>query len=101
MPLQGRPLRSTLKSHHAEIEEGGLHGDPRIGKNHFIDQDLRVASFHSRGGVPQDLLTGLVGPVVEDLAEIVDFCSYVTHFSQQDFMKERGAGGIYLLQAGV
>lgn len=70
-PLLDGTLAGAQRSHHSKINSSCLPGDPGIGQDHLINQYLGLGT-RSRDKLFQDSYALLVGPVVEDLTEVVE-----------------------------
>lgn len=70
-PLLLRPLHSSVQSHHLDIQRRREQSRVGVRKDEFADEKLRVAAFHGRGRVAEDLTARNVRPIVEYGAEVV------------------------------
>ena len=71
VPLSLGALFGCQVHHHHEIQGCCLPVGPRIRDDVLVDQHLTVSRSHSRNQLGQDLLAGLVIPVMENRVEKV------------------------------
>ena len=71
LPLPTRPLLPPKQNPHRHIPHSSMPVRIHIRKHDFIDQDPRF-TIHGRTQILQDCDAGVVGPVVEDAAEVVE-----------------------------
>lgn len=64
-------LQARAKHHHGQIGHSVDRPRVTVGQNILFNQQLRVAGFHGRLQVIEDDMRFLVGPVVEDVFEVV------------------------------
>lgn len=72
LPLGLGALDSPKGGHHGDVQIGGLPGNIHIRQNDFVNDDARVRAQGGDGGL-EDLDGIGFGPVVEDVAEVIEF----------------------------
>lgn len=73
-PLALGALQPLRDGKHVDVHHGMRYRAPLIGKDIFVDQDLRVSTGHGRSRVAEDSKALVIGPVVEDEVEEVGTC---------------------------
>ena len=73
-PLAIGALQPLCDGQHVDVYHGMSHGAPLIGKDIFVDQDLRGSTGHGRSRVAEDSKALVIVPVVEDEVEEVCTC---------------------------
>ena len=71
-PLRARALPGSHHRHHGQVGAGRLPVHARVREDHFVNQDARGGG-HGGRDVGEDLPAFVVAPVVEDVAEVVEF----------------------------
>lgn len=66
-----RTFKAGSYSEHIHIHHGMVHRTSAIRKNVLIDEDLGIARGHSRSGIPKNLQTFVVRPVMKNEVEEV------------------------------
>ena len=71
-PLRARALPRSESRHHGQVHLGRLPVHARVREDHFVEQDGGIGT-HGCDDVLENLAAFMVGPVVEDGAEVVEF----------------------------
>ena len=70
-PIRLCPLLGSEDRHHEHVDPAGYGPRSLVRDNHFIDQNLGIPRLHRSSSMLQDLDANVVGPVVENLSEVV------------------------------
>ena len=74
-PLPLTALQRRQRTHHVQVRPTGELWAVLAWQDVFVDQDLRVAGFHSYGSVFEDGANEVVRPIVQDVAEAIRACA--------------------------
>ena len=76
MPLPLWPLGCCQAGHHSDINLGCDYTTSLIGQDEFIEEDLGIAWHHCGRKLRENEMAFVVGPVVEDISEIISTCAW-------------------------
>lgn len=71
LPLRLRSFHASVQTHHLDIQRSRKQSCPSLRQHELAYEKLGVAITHGGRGVPKDLTTSVIGPIMEDGAEMI------------------------------